>query len=98
MRHGDFVVVPYDGAWYLAVVDGTASTDDGVEMVHVNCLAPGGPSSEFWWPESIDKGEYPPDEMICRLLQPPMPDDSRRKLRFSISDEILTEISFVADQ
>ena len=79
MWHGDFVVVLYDRAGYLAVVDGIASDDDRVEIVHVNCLAPAGPSSEFWWPERLDKGEYPSNEMICRLLQPPMPDGTRHQ-------------------
>ena len=96
-RHGDFVVVPYDGLWYLGVVDGTTVCDQ-VETVHVSCLAPAGPSKEFWWPAGVDKAEYPPNEMICRLLQPPMPDAKRRQLRFKILEEVFAEICSVAEQ
>ena len=94
-RHGDFLVVPYEGAWYLAVVDGMISDDDGDEIVHVNCLAPAGPSNKFWWPERLDKGEYPPNEIICKLLQAPVPDCTRRQLRFNITNEIVAEICCV---
>lgn len=90
---GNFLVAPYEGRWYIGIYEGVVKRKS--QKIELKFLAPPLPNSSFQWPSSADRGEYPVEDILCRLKEEPSVKEEGRHLIFIISDRQLKEIEFL---